>query len=177
MCPGSPPLFPGSSPGRLQPGGACRARRCPRATMPLTPQMTQQIQKLPPQRRVVPGKATQPGPGRPSPRPAGPGPAWRPDQARTGAAGCSGQPGQFKPGTHTGPVPVQPGAQTKPGQVQPGVPTQPGQVHPGVPPAGKAKPGEFHPGVRPSGTTPGKTPTTTDGSRGCQAQRWAPGNA
>ena len=41
--------------------------------MPLTPQMTQQIQKLPPKQQFVPGKAqpftpdaTQPGPGRSS---------------------------------------------------------------------------------------------------------------
>ena len=85
-------------PGRGLPGTALPTK----ATMPLTPQMTQQIQKLPPKQQFVPGKsqpftpaaATQPGPGQPA-TPAKPGQAIvaRPDLDR-----CS-LGTQTKPGT------------------------------------------------------------------------------
>jgi DNA segregation ATPase FtsK/SpoIIIE-like protein len=157
--------IPRVQPGAVQGGRVGRVTTLPtKATMPLTPQMSQQIQKLPPQRRFEPGKATQTGPGHLGPahpgtppkaaQPVTPG-KFGPEQAI-----APGQPGRVQSGTHTGPAPVQPGAQTKPGRVQPAVPIQPGQEHQAVPPAGKARPGEFHPGTRPSGASPERTPTT-----------------
>jgi hypothetical protein len=110
-------------PGRGLPGTALP----PRATMPLTPQMTQQIQKLPPQQRFVPASgrpftpaATQPGPGQPAQiqpgrgrvRPAGQTPGRIPagefhrGAARPGAApGTPATAGATKPGA----VPLPPG--------------------------------------------------------------------
>ncbi len=70
-------------PGRGLPGTALP----PKATMPLTPQMTQQIQKLPPKQQFVPGKA----------------------QPFTPATATQPGPGQVQPGAHTRPGPVQPG--------------------------------------------------------------------
>lgn len=125
--------IPRVQPAALTPGHGLPGTALPAgATMPLTPQMTQQIQNLPPQQRFVPGTgrpftpaaATQPGP-----KPAQP--------------GAPAQPGQFQPGAQTSPG--QPGAVTKPGERQPG----------------PAKPGEFHPGAVRPGTTPVVPPATT----------------
>ena len=127
--------IPRVQPGAVHTGRGRAVTALPaKAIMPLTPQMTQQIQKLPPQRRFEPGKATRPGPGQ-AIVPGQPGRVQPGAQTKPGPGqpGVPVQPGQFKPGTHTGPAPVQPGAQTKPGRVQPGVPAQPAQVHPGVP--------------------------------------------
>src|SRR4030042_5081869 len=66
--------IPRVQPAGLAPGGGLPGTALPaKATMPLTPQMTQQIQKLPPQQRFTPAKAqpfkpmavTAPGPGQP----------------------------------------------------------------------------------------------------------------
>jgi hypothetical protein len=166
--------IPRVQPAALQPGQGLPGTALPgKAIMPLTPQMTQQIQKLPPQQRFEPGKsrpfqpvAAQPGaahpgsPPQPAPgqvQPGGPpkagqfGPAPQPMQVQPG-----GPPKGGKAGPAIQPGPVQPGGPPKGGQLGPG--TQPGQVKPVTPPAGPAKPGEFHPGVRPPGTTPGKPP-------------------
>ncbi len=135
--------------GQGIPGTALPAR----ATMQLTPQMQQQIQKLPAHQRIVPAKplpikpamATQPGP---APR----GVQTRPGQVQPGAPA---QPGRFQPGTPTRPAQVQPGGPAQPGQVQRGAPTRPGG-----PAAGPAKPGEFHPGAaRPATTPPSRVAT------------------
>ena len=50
--------IPRVQPAALQPGRGLPGTALPaKATMPLTPQMTQQIQKLPPQQRFEPAKA------------------------------------------------------------------------------------------------------------------------
>jgi hypothetical protein len=96
---------------RVQPGVRARGRELPgtalpaRATMPLTPQMTQQIQKLPPGQRFVPGRA-QP---------------FRPATAAQPA------PGQVPPGGKAKPGQVPPATRTAPGTTKPGaVPLPPG---------------------------------------------------
>jgi hypothetical protein len=110
-------------PGQGLPGTALPAG----ATMPLTPQMTQQIQKLPPQQRFVPATgrpfapaATQPRRGQPAQtergrgqvRPAGQTPGripageFHPGAARPGGApGTPATAGATKPGA----VPLPPG--------------------------------------------------------------------
>jgi hypothetical protein len=169
---------------RVQPGAHLTGQGLPgtalpaRATMPLTPHMTQEIQKLPPKQQFVPGKsqpfipatATRPGPGQVRPGqappgvPAQPGQPGGPGKPGPGQAIVPTQPGQVQPGAPTRPgpvrpgVPAQPGTPPKPGQIT--APTKPAPVKPVTPPAGQAKPGEFHPGVRPPGGTPGRTPAT-----------------
>jgi len=142
-----PRIQPGPvTPGRGLPGTALPAR----ATMPLTPHMTQQIHQLPPNQQFVPGRsqpfkpagATQagPGPGRPGVRP---------------------QPGQFQPTGQTRPGPGQAVVPGQPGHVQPGATppsgykppiTGPGYVKPGTQPSSQPQPGEFHRGAAPRGT-------------------------
>jgi hypothetical protein len=156
------------TPGRGLPGTALPAR----ATMPLTPHMTQQIQQLPPNQQFVPGKSqpfkpvaapqAQPAPGHPGSRP---------------------QPGQFQPGPQTRPGPGQAVVPGQPGHAQPGAtppsgykpPTTPGYVRPGTRPSSQPQPGEFHRGTPSSGTptapgTPGATkPGTVPLSQGSRA--------
>jgi len=124
--------IPRVQPAAVRPGqGIPGTALPPRATMQLTPQMQQQIQKLPPKQRIEPGK----------PLPFKPATATQPGPAPPG--------GQAKPGQ------VQPGGPAQPGQVQRGAPTRPGG-----PAAGPAKPGEFHPGAaRPGATPPGRAAT------------------
>ncbi len=87
--------IPRVQPGAVQTGRGRAVTALPaKATMPLTPKMSEQIQKLPPPRRVEPGKATQPG-----------------------AASVPRQPGQVQPGAQTKPGSVQPGV---PGPAGPG---------------------------------------------------------
>jgi len=115
---------------RVQPGGRARGQDLPgtalpaRATMPLTPQMTQQIQNLPPGQRFVPGRS-------------------QPFRPATATQPPPGQQVQPRPGQ------VQPGIQPRPG----GPPTgqaRPGAGHPGVtPPAVQATPGTGKPGAVP----------------------------
>jgi hypothetical protein len=128
---------------RVQPGVRARGRELPgtalpaRATMPLTPQMSQQIQKLPPGQRFVPGRA-QP---------------FRP------AAATQPTPGQVQPGGRVRPGQVQPGRVQPATQVRPRGPatgrTRPGEFHPGAgrpgatPPAARATPGTTKPGAAP----------------------------
>jgi hypothetical protein len=152
--------IPRVQPGAVPPGRVGRVTALPsKAVMPLSPQMSQQIQKLPPPRQPEPGKGVRPGPGQvvapAHPGPVHPGTPTKAVQPVT--------PGKFGPGQATvpgQPGQVQPGAHAVPGQVQPGTQTKPGQVQPAVTPPGKAKPGEFHPGTRPSGVIPGRTPAT-----------------
>ena len=74
--------IPRVQPGAVHAGRGGRVTALPaKAIMPLTPQMTQQIQKLPPQRQFEPGKAARTGPGQVRPG------------AQTGPAGCRVQPG------------------------------------------------------------------------------------
>ena len=132
MCPITATI-PRVQPAARPPGGGLPGTALPtKATMPLTPQMTQQIQQLPPQQRFEPAKAQ---PFKPAAAQPGPGQV---------------QPGQFKPG-----VPAQPGQPGAPGRPGPGqaiVPGQPGQVQPGHP--DQAGPGA----ARRSGPTgPGST--------------------
>jgi hypothetical protein len=126
---------------RVHPGVRARGRELPgtalpaRATMPLTPQMTQQIRKLPPGQRFVPGRA-QP---------------FRP------AAATQTRPGQVQPGGRARPGQVQPGQVQPATQTRPGGPptgrTRPGEFHPGAsrpgatPPAARATPGTTKPGA------------------------------
>ena len=140
-------------PGRGLPGTALP----PRATMPLTPQMTQQIQKLPPKQQFVPGKA----------QPFIPATATKPG------------PGQVQPGAQTRPGQVQPGAPAQPGQFHPGTPTRPGPV-----PARRSDPtGPVQPGVpQPTGAGParphdqtGTGTTRWTASRSGEAGRIPPG--
>jgi hypothetical protein len=115
-----------------------------RATMPLTPHMTQQIHQLPPQQRFVPGQAkpftpataTQPGPV-----PRQPGFQPRPGPGQTVEPR---QPGQRQPGFHPQTGPGQPATVTKPGERVPGPP----------------KPGEFRPGAVRPGPSPAVAPAT-----------------
>jgi hypothetical protein len=112
---------------RVQPGVRARGRELPgtalpaRATMPLTPQMTQQIKKLPSGQRFVPGRA-QP---------------FRP------AAATQTRPGQVQPATQTKPGGPATG-RTRPGEFHPGA-GRPG----GTPPAAQATPGTKKPGAVP----------------------------
>jgi hypothetical protein len=122
---------------RVQPGVRARGRELPgtalpaRATMPLTPQMTQQIKKLPPKQRFVPGRA----------RP------FRPAAAQTG-------PAQVQPGARAKPGQMTPATRTKTGGPPTGW-TRPGEFHPGAgrpaakPPAARATPGTTKPGAAP----------------------------
>ena len=153
--------IPRVQPVALQPGQGLPGTALPsKATMPLTPQMTQQIQNLPPKQQFVPGKARpftpvtaiQPGPGQVQPGIPDPGQVQ---------PGVPAQPGQFQAGPQTKPGQVQPGVPAQPARVQPGVPAKPGQVQPGGPPAGQVKPGEFHPGVRPGTPTTQAAPEAT----------------
>jgi DNA segregation ATPase FtsK/SpoIIIE-like protein len=129
--------IPRVQPAAVKPGHGIPGTALPgRATMHLTPQMQQQIQKLPANQRIVPAK----------PLPIKPATATQPGPARRGV---EARPGQ-----------VQPGAPVQPGRFQPGTATRPGQVQPGRPAAGPAKPGEFHPGAaRPATTPPGRAAT------------------
>ena len=96
--------IPRVQPAALQPGHGLPGTALPsKATMPLTPQMTQQIQKLPAHQRFVPAA------GRPF------------------TPGAAPQPGQVQPGAQPKPGQVQPGAPAQPGQFQPGAQTKPGQ--------------------------------------------------
>ena len=91
--------IPRVQPAALQPGQGLPGTALPgKATMPLTPQMTQQIQKLPrsngsnrgkPQ-PFKPATATQPGPGQPA-TPAT-GSRGRPSRSRPAGAGPPGRP-------------------------------------------------------------------------------------
>jgi hypothetical protein len=101
-----------------------------KATMPLTPHMTQQIHQLPPKQQFLPGKSQPFKPVAATP----PGPLHR-------EPGIPAKPGQF-----------QPGAQTKPERVQPGAPT-----HPAATPSGTVRRGEFHPGATRPGAPPAGT--------------------
>ena len=135
------------TPGRGLAGTALPAK----ATMPLSPHMTQQIHQLPPKQQFFPGTsqpfkpaaATPPGPlpGQPG-NPAKPGP---------GQSVVPGQPGQ---------VLRQPGVQTKPGRVQPGAPP-----HPVATPSAPVRRGEFHPGSPRPGAPPAGTFTPPGAAR------------
>ena len=121
--------IPRAQAGAVQPGRALPGTTLPaKATMPLTPQMTQQIQKLPPQQRVEPAKAIQPGPAQPG----------TPSQValhRSARQSWTG-PGGIAPGRRRASWPG-----TKPGQVKPGeFPGTRPLVQP-VFPAGKVQPG------------------------------------
>jgi hypothetical protein len=122
------------SPDRGIPGTALPAR----ATMPLTPRMTQQIQQLPAQQRLVPAPA-QP---------------FRPVAATQPA------PGQVPPGT-----PTRPGLPPSGVSAQPGQP-QPGQVQPGAGPTpGEFRPGSPRPGTTPGATPAARAPLTPEQPR------------
>jgi hypothetical protein len=170
---GLPPLqanIPRVTPVSHQPGRGVPGAGLPTsATQRLTPQMEQRVKQLPPNKQLVPVKATpvkqvlgpQPGvPGKPGVPPTGslqPGVTGRPGEVKPGVPGKPGQvqPGVFgKPGVPpTGPG--QPGVTGKPGQVQPGVTTRPGAT-----PAVPGKPGPATPAVPPQPATakPGATP-------------------
>ncbi len=149
-----PPLraqIPKAPPLAAQPvhGGVPGAALPTRATMQLTPQQQQQVQKLPPNQRLTPVAPTLKGrPGGMPPagvaQPAQPAVPGKPGQVQPGAPG---HPGAFQPGAPAPHGTVAPGAPGKPGMVQPGV--KPGQVPPGAP---------AHPGVVPPGTRPGAVP-------------------
>ncbi len=105
--------IPRLQPAALQPGRGLPGMALPaRATVPLTPQMTQQIQNLPSKQQLVPAKGAPLTPG-------------------------AAQPGQsgFQPGTHTQGAQGQPGVQTQPSGPQPG-PVKGGKFHPGTSPSG-----------------------------------------
>ena len=135
-------------PGRGLPGTALPTK----ATMPLTPQMTQQIQQLPAKQRFEPAKAQ---PFKPAAAHPGPGQV-QPGQFKPVVPAQRDSPGPGDAGTGHRPRPAGPGPAGHP---------RPGAVQPGAPPAGQAKPGEFHPVVRPG------TANHPGCSRGHEAQR------
>jgi hypothetical protein len=109
------------APGHGLPGTALPAR----ATMRLTPQMTRQIEQLPPGQRLVPARAqpfkpaaaTRPGPGQVQPQGSS-----RPGQFQPGVQPRPGGPpagrvpaGEFHPVGHPGATPGGPRATTRPG--------------------------------------------------------------
>ncbi len=140
--------IPRVQPVALQPGRGLPGTALPtKATMPLTPQMTQQIQKLPPQAAVCAGRKRSRLPrrrrpsrdrGRPGMYPGSTGtvPAWHPDQAwtrfnqRSDPAGPGATCGSDQTGSGTTRCDLQPV---------------------------RLKPGEFHPGVRPGTPTDHRT--------------------
>ena len=92
--------IPRLQPAARLPGGGLPGTALPtKSTMPLTPQMTQQIQQLPPHQRFEPAKAqpfkpavAQPGPGQPGTQPKA-GQFGTPVKPGPGPAGVPGQPG------------------------------------------------------------------------------------
>ncbi len=105
--------IPRVQPGAVPPGRGLAGTALPAgATMPLTPHMTQQIQKLPPQQRFEPAKAqpfkpaaAQPGPGQPGTPP------------KAGQVGAPAKPVQGQPARSAG--------QTSRGKAKPGrIPTR-----------------------------------------------------
>lgn len=149
------------TPGRGLAGTALPAK----ATMPLSPQMTQQIHQLPPKQQFIPGTSQPFKPAATSPRPL-PGQPGNPARPGPGQGVVPGQPGQAhrQPAVQTKPGQFQPGAQTNPGRVQPGVQTQPatpsgpvrrGELHPGSPRPGAPPAGTFTP---PGATKPSPAP-------------------
>ena len=136
-------------PAALAPGGGLPGTALPaKATMPLTPQMTQQIQKLPPQATFHTGEgaALQTGGG----GPAGTGATRHPGQTGTVRSRADldrGRPRSARP---------------RPGQVQPGVPAQPAQVQPGVP----AQPGQVNQAPDPTGSGATRCPASRSGQTG-----------
>ncbi len=90
--------IPRVQPAALQPGRGLPGMALPaRATMPLTPQMTQQIQNLPPRQQVGPGKGSPltPGAGQTGPAQGQPGVQTQPGGPQTGPV----KRGEFHPGT------------------------------------------------------------------------------
>jgi hypothetical protein len=130
------------APGHGLPGTALPAR----ATMPLTPQMTQQIHQLPPNQQFVPGKSQ---PFRPV--------TGTPPLAAPRQPGAQTRPGQFQPGVQTRPG-TSPGAQTQPGSAS-GGPARRGEPHPGAQ-SGHPPVGTFTP---PTATKPGTVPQPQGG--------------
>jgi hypothetical protein len=137
-----PPIradIPRVQPVSHRPGEGIRGAGLPtKATMPLTPQQQQQIQKLPPNQQIRTAKPIKPVLTQER---AIPGVTGKPGEVRPGVAG--------KPGiAPTGPV--QPGVTGRPGEVRPGATGRPGQVQPGVKPGAIHVPEEPTPG-QPSG--------------------------
>jgi len=144
-----------------------------KATMQLTPNQQQQVQKLPPNKQITPvrpGLTGQPAatPGAKPPVQPGVQPGAKPGMMQPGAVQPGAKPGQVQPGAKPGqvqpgvkPGQVQPGG---PGAVQPGAPGKPGLMQPGVAPHPGATPavpgahGPATPAIPPSGTRPGQAP-------------------
>ena len=150
------------APGRGLAGMALPAK----ATMPLSPHMTQQIHQLPPRQQFIPGTSQPFKPAAATPPGQLPSQSGNPARPGPGQGVVPGQPGQGhrQPAVQTKPGQFQPGAQTKPGRVQPGVQTQPatpsgpvrrGELHPGSPRPGAPPAGTF---TRPGATQPSPAP-------------------
>jgi hypothetical protein len=122
--------IPRVQPAALTPGHGIPGTALPaRATMRLTPQMTRQIEQLPPGNRFVPARAqpfkpaaaTRPGPGQVQPRGSS-----RPGQFQPGVQPRPGGPsagrvpsGEFHPVAHPGTPPGGPRATTRPAAAPP----------------------------------------------------------
>jgi hypothetical protein len=124
--------IPQFQPGAAQTGGGRGITTLPaKATMPMTPHMTQQIQKLPHQQPGKAATATQPGSGQPG-SPLQEGQAGGTGKHGQGQAIVPGQPGKGQPAT--GPTGKGKPQEFHPGVRPSGTPTGPGATKPsGVP--------------------------------------------